>query len=216
MFKKILITMVTVLLSTQAIADEVATTDEPTKIEEGVQYVSLPKFASPEKEVVEFFSFSCPSCYRFETEYKGTQFIEANLPENVKLKRYVLNNYGPLAQEFAQAWAIANVLGISQDVAEKLYQANQQDKTIKTADDIKGIFINLGVEESKFEEMKNNFLVQAFIAQQNQAQQELKPATIPSFYVNSKYLIIPQGLKPENNSIIADYSRVINYLTDLK
>lgn len=214
MFKKLFVTLSALMLSFHLFAVE---STEPAKIEQDKQYYKLAKFSSPEKEVVEIFSFNCPSCFLLDNTYKLNEQIAANLPNGVKFKRYHLATFGPLSQELAQAWAIANVLGIQNEIATDLYNGIQRDNTIKTADDIKGVFANLGVDEAKFESMKDNLLVKAFEVQQNEAIQELEPSLIPSFYVNGQYMINAKGLDASSNeSVIKDYSRVINFLSNLK
>lgn len=217
MIKKFFVTLAVILFSFSVFAEEAQVNSQLPKIEEGKQYITLAKFPSPEKEVVEIFSFNCPSCFRIDTEFKIGEKIKNNLPEGVKFKKYSLNSFGPLAMELSEAWAIANVLGIQNDFAIDIYNGIQRDKTVKTADDIKGVFANLGVDSDKYESMKNNFLVKAFITQQEQATKELQPASIPSFYVNGKYLINARGLDQTSaDSSIKDYSRVTNYLVELK
>lgn len=217
MIKKFFIALTAIILSFNVLAQDASTNNELPKIEEGKQYSTLAKFPSPEKEVVEIFSFNCPSCFRIDTEFKISEKIKENLPQGVKLKKYSLNSYGPLAMELSEAWAIANILGIENDFAIDIYNGIQRDRTIKTVDDIKGVFANLGVDNEKYESMKNNFLVKAFVAQQDQAVKDLQPFSIPSFYVNGKYIINPRGLdQTSNESSIKDYSRVINSLLTLE
>lgn len=217
MFKKFLITLTAVILSFQVLADDKEKTTTLPEITDGQQYYALAKLAGPEKEVIEFFSFNSETCFKLDTTFNLTQKVSTNLPKNVKFKRYHLSNYSPLDKELAQAWAIANVLGIQDEIATELFNGIHNDKTIKTADDIKGVFVNLGIDEKKFENMKDNFLVKAFELQQNEAIEELQPAKIPSFYINGRYLINPNGLDNRSNeSSINDYSRVINYLIELK
>lgn len=217
MIKKFFITLSSILLSFSIFAAETPSNLELPKIEEGKQYYDLKKYPSPDKEIIEFFSFNCPSCYRLDTEYKGSVAIKENLPKGVVFKRYHLDNYGYLAAELSQAWAIANVLGITQEVSEMLYYGIQRDQTIKTANDIKEVFVNLGIDGNEFEKMKNNFSVKAFMTQQSGAAKELKPISIPSFYINSKYLINQGGLDTSSGPMmIKDYIRVINYLSELK
>ncbi|MBC9131883.1 DsbA family protein [Frischella sp. Ac48] len=213
MFKKFFVTISAIIISFCTLAAETEESVEPVKITDGKQYYKLAKFASPEKEVIEFFSFNCSSCFKLERTYKINETITSNLPKNIKFKRYHLNNFGPLAEELSQAWAIANVLGIQNEIASDLYDGIQLDKTIKTADDIKGVFINLGIDEAKYESMKDNFLVKAFEVQQNEARDELQPTSIPSFFVNRLYIINSQGLDATSyETYIKDYSRVINFL----
>ena len=185
-------------------------------IESGKQYGVLPFQPSPDKEVVEFFSFNCPSCFKFESEYHTPEMIAKALPKDAKFRRYHLENFGPLAKELAEAWAIANVLGIEDKASDALYKAVQTDHKIKTADDIKAVFADLGVDTEKFEKTKQNFLVKAFMAQQNEAIKQLVPDSIPMVVVNRKFFVISRGLNTGNTTdFVKDYARVTAYLVDL-
>lgn len=210
--KKFFITISALLLSFSVFADEVATDSLP-KITSGKQYVELSKYAYPEKEVIQFFSFNCPSCLRFDTEFYIGDEIEENLPEGVKFKRYHLENYGPLSKELSQAWAIATVLEIEKQVVEPLFNGVQVQRNIRTADDIKAVFASVGVGEDEFEKLKNNFRVKAFMAQQREAYEELKPASIPLVVINRKFYINARELdQTSTEASIKDFSRVTNYV----
>ncbi|TSJ88677.1 protein disulfide oxidoreductase DsbA [Gilliamella apicola] len=227
--KKTLIAIGVLLTSVTCFAEDVTTdTKNETQpatasaatqlapIESGKQYGVLPFQPSPDKEVVEFFSFNCPSCFRFESEYHVPDEISKALPNGTKFKRYHLENFGPLAKELAEAWAIANVLGIEDKVSNALYKAVQTDHKIKTADDIKAVFADLGVDTEKFEKTKQNFLVKAFMAQQNEAIKQLVPDSIPTVVVNRKFFVNSRGLNTSNTTdFVKDYARVTAYLVDL-
>lgn len=216
MIKKFFIAISVVFLSFNVFAADTQTDSGLPKIEEGKQYIALSKQPSPDKEVIEFFSFNCPSCYRLESEFEISKKIKSNISKDVTFKRYSLSDFGPLAPELSQAWAIANILGITDEVSTALYHGVQRDHSIKTPDDIKAVFAKLGVDSAKYENMKSNFLVTAFMAQQEEARKELIPTSIPSFYVNGKYLINTAGLNQSSNeAVIQDYSRVTNYLSQL-
>ena len=213
---KVTTTLTALLLSFNLFAAEDAKSTLP-KIEEGKQYLKIIAPLSSDKEVIEFFSFNCPSCYRVDSEFGLSKVIKSNLPKGIKFKRYTLNDYGRLAPELAEAWAIANVLGVADEFADDMYDAVQSSKTVKTAEDIKGVFENIGVDADKYEKMKSNFLVKTFMVQQTEAAKQFRPKTIPSFYVNGKYVINPSGLdQSSNEAAINDYSRVINHLSALK
>lgn len=216
MIKPFVVILSAVLFSSSVFAADVATSTAG-KVEEGKQYIVLPKIAAPEKEVIEFFSFNCPSCFKLDDELKLGEIVKQQLPDGVKFKKYSLSDFGPLAPELSEAWAIANVLGITDEVSIDLYNGVQRDRTIKTADDIKKVFAKVGVDNQKYDSMKTNFLVKAFITQQETAKNELQPSSIPSFYVNGKYLVETNGLNGQSaQSFVQDYSRVVNYLTELK
>lgn len=188
----------------------------PSKnIVEGKQYITLQNPSYPEEAVIEFFSFYCGACYLAETEYHLPQTIKQNLPKNVVMKKYHVEGLGGLSKELSEAWAIANVLDMKDQVAKALFDGIHKSHSIKTADDIKKIFEKLGVLSEKYEAMKTNFSVQVFLNQQKAAFNQLKPDAIPSFYVNYKYKILSQNLiKSSKESLVNDHSRVINYLID--
>ncbi|WP_085246982.1 DsbA family protein [Gilliamella mensalis] len=225
--KKTLIAITVLLSSVSCFADEgktitktdesqTASTNAPEPIELGKQYAALPTNPSPDKEVIEFFSFNCPSCFRFEIQNQGSQTIGQSLPEGVKFKRYHLEDFGALAKELAQAWAVANVLGIEDKASDALYNAVQKDKTIKTADDIKIVFEKLGISGEVYDKTKDNFLVKAFMAQQADAIKEMKPESIPTIIVNRKFYIIANKLnRTSDEAFINDYARVTAFVAGL-
>ena len=227
--KKTLIAIGVLLTSVTCFAEDVTTdTKNETQpatasaatqlapIESGKQYGVLPFQPSPDKEVVEFFSFNCPSCFRFESEYHVPDEISKALPNGTKFKRYHLENFGPLAKELAEAWAIANVLGIEDKASDALYKAVQTDRSIKTVDDIKAVFASLGVDAEKFEKTQKSFLVKAFMAQQTDSIKQLSPESIPMVVVNRKFFVNSRGLNASNSTdYIKDYARVTAYLVDL-
>lgn len=191
-----------------------ATQLEPIEIEK--QYIALPTIPSPDQEVIEFFSFNCPSCFKFETETHVSQAIKKALPEGVKFKRYHLVSFGPMAMELSKAWAVANVLDVQEQALEALYKAVQKDHKIHSVDDIKAIFETLGVNAETYDKTVDGFLVKAFMAQQVEAINELRPVSIPTVIVNRKFYINPQELnKTSNELFVKDYARVAEFLTHL-
>ncbi|WP_081300186.1 DsbA family protein [Gilliamella sp. Choc5-1] len=202
--------------TTKAEASQAATANTQAPIELDKQYIVLPTNPSPDKEVIEFFSFNCPSCFRFEVQNQGPQAIGKALPKGVKFKRYHLESFGPLAKELAQAWAVANVLGIEDKASGALYNAIQKDKIIKKADDIKAVFEKLGVSGEDFDKTKEGFLVKAFMVQQAEAIKEMKPESIPTVIVNRKFYIVPNGLDmASEEAFINDYARVTAFVAGL-
>lgn len=226
--KKTLIAISFLFLAMNCFAEETPKTVKPevkqstteattlAPIEDGKQYVVLTTPPSPEKEVIEFFSFNCPSCDKFENEFHGSQIIGETLPAGVKFKRYHLENFGPLSMDLAKAWAIANVLGIQSKVSDALYTAIQTNHSIKTADDIKAVFANLGVDSETYDKTKDSFLVKAFMVQQSEAINEMLPDSIPSVFVNRKFYINSNQLDKKNGeAFVNDYTRVIAFLLNL-
>lgn len=187
----------------------------PDKIEEGKHYVTLKTAPFPDKEVIEFFSFYCGGCYMMETEYHLPQYIQRNLPKNVVMKKYHIDTFGGLSPQLSQAWAIANVLGLTEPVSKALFNAIHKTNSLNSEADIKAIFTKLGVSEKKYDTMKTNFAVQAFLKQQQNAFNQLKPDAVPSFYVNDKYKVLTENLiTSTKDTSIRAHTKVINYLIE--
>jgi len=62
---------------------------------EGKQYVVVEgQQQSAQPEVLEFFSFYCPHCYHFETQFHIPQKISESLPEGTPFKQYHVDFLG--------------------------------------------------------------------------------------------------------------------------
>ncbi|WP_176701272.1 DsbA family protein, partial [Gilliamella sp. wkB108] len=221
--KKTFFAISALLFSINCLADEpnnaaqVATeSNAPAPIEVGKQYFALPTYPSPNKEVIEFFSFNSPSSFRFETQYHFSQVLSKAMPEGVTFKRYHIIDYGSLGLDLSQAWAVANVLNMQDEVSEALYTAVQKDRKIKSLEDIKAVFETLGVNGETYDKTVDSFLAKAFMAQQVDAINEMQPDSVPLVIVNRKYFINGPALdRTSGENFANDYARVAVYLSNL-
>ncbi|MCO6524299.1 MAG: DsbA family protein [Candidatus Schmidhempelia sp.] len=212
--KKILLFISILLMSFTSIAAD--SKSDKTDIVEGKQYIKLLQLPSQQKEVIEFFSFYCGACYMAETQFHISDTIKENLPQDIALKKYHIENFGGLSKALSEAWAIANVLDITDSFSKAIFNGIQRDKNITTPEDIKKVFNQLGVSSEEYDSMKSNILVKTFLTQQSAAIEKLKPISVPSFYVNGKYQLNGRELNQTNEALwIKDHSRVINYLLGL-
>jgi protein dithiol oxidoreductase (disulfide-forming) len=212
--KKILLLISLLLINNSSFAAD--TNSDTTAIVEGKQYTKLLQLPSQQKEVIEFFSFYCGACYMAETQFHIADVIKANLPQGAVIKKYHIENFGGLSKDLSEAWAIANVLDITDVFSKAIFEGIHRDKNITTPEDIKKVFAQLGVSSQEYESIKTNILVQSFLTQQSAAIEKLKPASVPSFYVNGKYQLNGRELNQTNEELwIKDHSRVINYLLGL-
>lgn len=181
----------------------------------GKQYSVLKNVKSPDKELVEVFSFNCPSCYNLDVKAQGGKVIASQIDKDITMRKYHLDSFGPLAPELSQAWAIANVLGMQDAVANDLYKGIHETRSIRSPADIEAVFVNFGVDNEQYQKMKSNFMVRTFMKQQSDVIKELGPRSIPSFFVNRLYLINPQGLnQTSTENMLLDYVRITNYLAN--
>lgn len=153
---------------------------------EGKDYFVLNQPQSPQKEVIEFFSFYCPHCYNFETLYKIPQKIQAALPEGTSFKQYHVNFIGPEADDLTRAWAVAMALGVEDKVRDALFEgAHNNDFT--SMNDIRQVFIQHGVPAKEFDSAVNSFAVNGLINKQQNLFKKYNVRGVPDFYVNGRY-----------------------------
>lgn len=164
-------------------------------VTEGKQYTKL---ANPVKEappVVEFFSFYCPACSSFYSPYQVSKNIENILPEGGKVEKYHASFMGAMGKQLTEAWSIAKALGVEDKVEGPLFEAVLKERSVKSEDDIRAVFIQAGVDAGEFDAARNSFMVKTMTARQEQAAEEFGLTGTPAFYVNGKYQIKNNGIK---------------------
>ena len=110
--------------------------------EDGKQYTTLEKPVAGAPQVLEFFSFFCPHCYQFEEVLHISDNVKKKLPEGVKMTKYHVNFMGgDLGKDLTQAWAVAMALGVEDKVTVPLFEGVQKTQTIRSASDIRDVFI---------------------------------------------------------------------------
>jgi len=157
---------------------------------EGVHYEVIkpaqPTSAAAGKvEVLEFFWYGCPHCYRFEPYVKGWLKKKS---ENIIFKR-VPSMLNPKWESHARAYYAAEVLGITDKIHEPFFIAlHVEKKRIYKEKDVIDFIVNLGVDRKKFTNAYHSFGVSAKIQQSRKLGQAFNLTGVPSVVVNGKYL----------------------------
>lgn len=166
-----------------------------TTLKEGTEYIKLDNPVKGSPPVVEFFSFYCPACSSFYSPYQVSKNIEARLSEGVKVEKYHSSFMGAMGKQLTEAWSIAKALGVEDKVEGPLFEAVLKHRSIKSADDIKAVFVQSGVDAGEFDAARNSFMVKTLTARQEMAAEEFGLTGTPAFYVKGKYLIQNNGMK---------------------
>lgn len=178
-------------------------------LQEGKQYIQVSQQASPQKEVIEFFSFYCPHCYAFEMEYHIPQQVKDSLPKDVAFKQYHVNFLGRESEDLTRAWALAMALGAEGKVKAPLFEAAQKD-ALRSMDDIRAIFLANGVTAEQFDGGINSFAVNGLVNKQVNAAEQFNVRGVPDFYVDGKYRVNPEGLNYDD--FVKDYVETVKGL----
>ena len=186
--------------------------------EDGKQYTTLEKPVAGAPQVLEFFSFFCPHCYQFEEVLHISDNVKKKLPEGVKMTKYHVNFMGgDLGKDLTQAWAVAMALGVEDKVTVPLFEGVQKTQPIRSASDIRDVFINAGIKGEEYDAAWNSFVVKSLVAQQEKAAADVQLRGVPAMFVNGKYQLNPQGMDTSNMDVfVQQYADTVKYLSEKK
>ena len=135
-------------------------------------------------EVIEFFWYGCPHCYRFEPLISEWA---KNLPANVQLIRQPAifsDKWAP----GARAYFVAEALGVTDQVHADIFDAIQQShRPLDTEDQLADFFAEHGVDRNDFHDAYNSFIVTTRMRQAESMPARYGVTGVPAIIVNGKY-----------------------------
>ncbi len=75
-------------------------------------------------------------------------------------------------------------------------------QTIRSASDIRDVFINAGIKGEEYDAAWNSFVVKSLVAQQEKAAADVQLRGVPAMFVNGKYQLNPQGMDTSNMDVL--------------
>lgn len=193
---------------------------EDYNYQEGVQYEKVEGIVPENNEVREYFSFYCPHCFRFEG---FIDILKKELPKDITLAKNHVDFLGgastKMQQLLTKALIVGQELNIEAQANEAIFKYIHVSRATPTSvNDVRNIFVLIGVEGEKFDALINSEKV---IAQANEmkANQDALAKTkgitgVPAVIVNGKYRIVNSGLDKDNFK--QDYLNLIKYLVSLQ
>ncbi|RBW43989.1 thiol:disulfide interchange protein DsbA/DsbL [Psychromonas sp. B3M02] len=175
--------------------------------EEGTHYDVIKQTATDKPEVLEFFSFYCPHCFKFEPLMKN---LEQELPDDVTVKKSHVNFLGgAMADEVTKAYAAADILGVKEEVTSIIFdQIHVQRKAINNEQDILDIFAKAGVSEKEAQGALASFPVNGMAAQMKRNTETFKVRGVPTLIVNGKYKVNTGSVKSTK-----EFVELVKFLT---
>lgn len=176
--RKILTLLIALGLSNFAWAD----------FDEGIEYELLEK-AQPaptdgKVEVIEFFSYGCPHCYRFEPHIEKWQESKS---DNVEFT-HVPAVFNKSWEEYATLYYAAGVLGIQEKMHPIIFEAmHGEGKTVRSFEDLKLVFEANGVSAEELDKALNSFTVSAKTRRAKSMTAAYGIASVPNIVVQGKY-----------------------------
>ncbi|GGA64801.1 thiol:disulfide interchange protein DsbA [Neiella marina] len=189
---------------------------------EGKHYKTLTTPASATPEVVEYFSFYCPACFRFEPLASD---LKQELPDDVFHRIHVDFLYyvdsksrtrlPETALMLSKALAMAQAFDIEQEVSASIFERHfiARDKT-KELGQLQADFADHGVTTERFMAAYDSFSINSKARLMQQATRNHNIRSVPTVVVNGRYEVIPNGLSGSKN-IAEEYKKLVQYLLAL-
>lgn len=185
---------------------------EAQEFEEGVHYEVVADEATSEPEIVEFFSFYCVHCYRFEPIAKSLKQAHPEAFEKAHVS--FISPREDVGQTMTKAFAAAQKLDIEDKIADAIFDYNfKKNSMLTTKQDIRNVFIVNGVAGEEFDKALASFAVRAAASNMDRRASNLGVNATPTFIVNGKYKMLPQGFR-DSEDFVADFTALAGYLLE--
>lgn len=158
---------------------------QPAK--EGEHYLlANPAGRSDKAQVQEFFSYTCPACYKMEGFLASWK---QEKPSNIQFQRmHVVGMFGAQGDLYAKAFYTAEVLGLTEKIHKPFFDlVHLERKGPKDEKEIAAFFAKFGAKEETVLSTMKSFAVNMKMGQAKQAMQKYKIRGVPGFIINDKY-----------------------------
>lgn len=181
----------------------------PGNFKEGKDYTvlatAMPTRDANKIEVIEFFWYGCPHCFKLEPDLAAWVI---KLPKDVDFWRSPVV-WGDVKKIHAQVYYTAESLGVLDkthkaffDVVHAAEEKAKSENVYITPDDIKAFFKTQGVAEDKFDQAFSSFSVASKVSMADARGRGYAVQGVPTLIVNGKYAV--QGSMPDSLAIV-DY-----------
>lgn len=196
-----------VLIASVAVAAVSMMGKKPDKL-----YQNLRQTASGVPDITEVFSFTCPHCYRFSEQWHISAEIKSYAKKRFSYEKYHVS-IGPLGHILSEAWAVAVVKKIEDDIAPALFRGVQITHEIKSESDILRVFEKFGINQERFHHILKQEDAQAFMQRQRAAAVSLNVQGVPGVYITGDKLLRTDRIlkhKEESSRYSAAYVQAID------
>jgi len=163
-------------------------------------------------EVVEFFSYGCPHCMRFEPVFEQWK---QSAPKDVVVRRiHVGVGFGQF-EPLQRIYYALVALGAPDTIQPKIFDAFQNKRLRLDQPDVLFPWIaQQGIDRAKFEQAYNSFGMPNLIRQSNQLQEAYKVEGTPALGIAGRFYTDPTCASPSPSTSEADAFRDMIRVTD--
>jgi thiol:disulfide interchange protein DsbA len=157
--------------------------------DEGIEYKLLNKVqpapTDGKVQVIEFFSYACPHCYRFEPYIESWMKTKADNVEFIHVPAVFNANWEALAS----LYYAAEVLGVQDKMHPIIFEAmHGEGKHARSLDDLKVVFAANGVSGEKLDQALSSFTVAAKTRKAKNMTKAYGIESVPNVVVQGKYM----------------------------
>ncbi|WP_094752682.1 thiol:disulfide interchange protein DsbA/DsbL [Psychromonas sp. CD1] len=180
---------------------------QATEFEEGVNYDIVNQTTTKKPEVLEFFSYYCPHCFKFKP------FIETlrkSLDKDIPINTNHVNFLGQgMGEQLTRALAAAQMLNVEDKVSNLIFEQIQNERRpINGEEDILTIFEKAGISNKEAKGALESFSVIGIASQMKRNTETFNIRAVPTIIVNGKYQVNTASVN--NTQELID---LITYLT---
>lgn len=174
---------------------------------EGVEYTRIaneqPTSSGDKVEVLEFFWYGCPHCYKFDPILENWIKIK---PENVDFVR-VPAVFRPEWKVHARAYYALQAMGLGETHHEQIFHAMHKDKKdLYSEQAMTDFIVSLGVNEKDFKSAYKAFSIDGQVRKAIKKVKGYGIQGVPAMAVNGKFLVSGKSAGSyENMMKIVDY-----------
>lgn len=137
-------------------------------------------------EVLEFFWYGCPHCFKFEPSL--SKWVKA-LPSNVSFTR-IPAPLNPKWMVHTKAYYALEVMGKAEEYHSEIFNAMHiKKKRLFTADKLIDFLASQGVDKKLLSDTMNSFAVEMRARKAAQLSRDYQLHGVPMLAVNGKYLV---------------------------
>jgi len=188
-----------------------AVAKNPKNFRENQQYLVLPGnqplVGNGEKiEVVEFFSYACPACFRAESSMHA---YAEQVKDDVEFIRVPVS-FNPQYETLARGYYAAEALGVDKDAHLAIFDAiHVKRQNMFSVSALANLYSHYGVDKSEFKKAFKSFGVNASIQRDKKLTQGYQVSGVPTVIVNGKY-----NTGGRMAGTMDTWVQILDYLTD--
>lgn len=157
------------------------------RFQEGIDYKVLAGKPSNEKQIIEFFSYSCPHCYSLDP------IIESYLdeaPAAYAFERIPVSFGRKDWQKSAEVYTLTGLLGNREALHQKVFEKiHKQHRPFRNDGDVKSFFIANGVDEKQYQSVVNSVDAKSAFKRNEALTRKFKISSVPTVIVRDVYQV---------------------------